>query len=37
MILKCKCGKEWDYKGSNTKYATCPDCRTLVKIEVDSK
>lgn len=33
MELKCqKCKKEWDYKGLNKYYATCPDCKTSVKI-----
>jgi len=31
--LQCKkCGKEWDYKGDNKFYATCPDCKSSVKI-----
>ena len=43
MILKCKnprCiesnkGKEyeWDYKGKNPFFATCPRCRSSVKIK----
>lgn len=34
VLLKCKkCGKEWDYTGTKSVYATCPDCRALVKIE----
>lgn len=42
MKIKClnkKCIKsnkgksyEWDYKGKNPFYATCPRCRTSVKI-----
>ena len=28
----CKCGKKWDYKGQNKNYATCPDCKSSVKI-----
>jgi len=33
MKLKCGCGKEWDYSGNNKIYATCPDCKRLVKIK----
>lgn len=34
MIIECKaCKKEWDYKGLNDWYATCPNCRRLVKIK----
>ena len=40
MELKCsKCGKRWQYggkKGSGA-YATCPDCRLLVKIPEEKK
>jgi len=33
MMLKCKtCGNKWDYQGSKKLYATCPECRRLVKI-----
>jgi len=31
--VTCKCGKEWFYKGNNKVYATCPDCRTPIKIK----
>ena len=32
--LKCqRCKKEWEYKGDNKFYATCPDCKTSVKIK----
>ena len=30
--LKCSCGREWEYKGKNKYYATCPDCHVAVKI-----
>jgi len=30
--LTCNCGKTWNYKGKNKVYATCPDCKTSVKI-----
>jgi len=34
MDIKCdRCGKEWDYTGSNEFFATCPDCRKLVKLK----
>lgn len=35
MILKCSrkiCGNKWDYKGKNHFYASCPQCKTSVKI-----
>ena len=35
MKLKCKrkiCGREWEYKGKKKFYASCPDCKTSVKI-----
>jgi Zn finger protein HypA/HybF involved in hydrogenase expression len=33
MKLECPvCGHSWDYGGDNTVYATCPDCKTSVKI-----
>ena len=31
--LNCKCGFEWDYKGKMKHNATCPDCKTSVKIQ----
>lgn len=32
--LRCpNCGHEWTYRGSRNVYATCPDCKTSVKIE----
>ncbi len=32
--LTCqRCDKEWTYKGRNPFYATCPDCKTSVKIQ----
>ena len=34
MRLKCKrCGHEWDYKGKNPYYATCPFCLSKVKVK----
>ena len=34
--LKCKrCGHEWDYAGKRKWYATCPDCKTSVKIKAE--
>jgi hypothetical protein len=33
--LKCKnpkCRREWEYKGDKKFYASCPDCKTSVKI-----
>ena len=34
MKLKCSnCSYEWDYKGKNTYYATCPDCLNKVKLK----
>lgn len=34
MKVRCKCGRDWDYKGINKNTATCPDCRTTVYIKV---
>lgn len=32
--LKCqKCEKEWMYTGERLYYATCPDCKSSVKIK----
>lgn len=37
MELKChKCGKVWEYSGKNFVYATCPDCKSSVKIGDDN-
>ena len=34
MKLKCKkCGNKWDYSGKHEYFATCPECRRLVKIK----
>lgn len=34
MLLKCKrCGKEWDYTGNMKFYASCPDCKSSVRIK----
>ena len=36
--MKCSneaCLKEWNYSGKNRFYATCPDCKTSVKIKGD--
>jgi len=31
--LECpRCGKKWEYGGKNKYYATCPDCKTSVKV-----
>jgi predicted nucleic acid-binding Zn-ribbon protein len=36
MDLNCKrCGKNWTYGGERKFYATCPDCKTSVKISED--
>jgi DNA-directed RNA polymerase subunit RPC12/RpoP len=33
MELECqKCGREWDYQGDSDYYATCPNCKSSVKI-----
>lgn len=33
MKVKCdRCEKEWEYKGKNKYYATCPDCHNAVKL-----
>jgi hypothetical protein len=32
MKLKCKCGHEWNYKGSAKHYVTCPSCYNKVRI-----
>ena len=35
MKIKCKrCEKEWEYKGKSKYYASCPNCKTSVKIEL---
>lgn len=34
MLIKCNnCKKEWEYNGNNKYYATCPDCKTSVKLK----
>ncbi len=34
MKLTCSnCGYEWDYQGESDYYATCPRCKTSVKVE----
>ena len=36
--LQCKkCEKVWNYSGKNKYYATCPDCKTSVKIELQGE
>ena len=36
--MKCgKCGHKWPYKGKSKHYATCPDCKTSVKINSENK
>ncbi len=47
MKVKCKSKKciesnkgesyEWDYKGTNPFYASCPRCKTSVKLEETKK
>lgn len=33
LTLECqKCGREWEYHGNSEYYATCPNCKTSVKI-----
>ena len=33
MKLRCqRCGYEWDYKGQSKWYASCPRCRSSVKV-----
>jgi len=33
MKLKCKrCEYEWDFKGQSKWYASCPKCRTTIKV-----
>ena len=39
MKLKCKnkkCLYEWKYEGDNPFYATCPRCKSSVKIKGES-
>ena len=40
MKLKCKnpkCKREWEYNGKRKFYATCPDCKSSVKIVEQKK
>jgi len=38
MKIKCSnCHKEWDYGGDNTYFATCPNCRRLVKLNAKAE
>ncbi|MDI6884554.1 MAG: nucleotidyltransferase family protein [Hadesarchaea archaeon] len=33
MLLRCgRCGYEWDYGGKSEWYASCPRCRTTVRV-----
>jgi len=33
MKLKCKrCGYEWEYQGNSNWYASCPRCKTNIRI-----
>jgi len=33
MELLCqRCQHQWDYKGTNPYYATCPYCKTKVRV-----
>ena len=35
-MLRCRrCGYEWDYKGKNEYYATCPHCLAKVSVRSD--
>jgi hypothetical protein len=36
MLLKCKCGREWDYQGRASLYALCPKCKSKVRINPDA-
>lgn len=33
MILTCKRCGEWDYNGKQEYYATCPKCKSSVRIK----
>jgi hypothetical protein len=34
LFMKCEnCKYVWEYKGTKTVYATCPNCRRIVKIK----
>lgn len=34
MKLKCKrCTKEWEYGGDRKFWASCPDCKTSVRVK----
>ena len=36
--MKCKkCGYSWEYKGKSKFYASCPRCRTNIKIKENLK
>ena len=38
MILTCqRCEKKWDYRGQSVWYATCPRCKTTVKVPKKEK
>jgi phage FluMu protein Com len=35
MVIKVfcqRCGKIWNYKGNSTYYASCPNCKTSVRL-----
>lgn len=33
-IICKRCNYGWDYKGKRTLYATCPNCKTTVRIQI---
>jgi hypothetical protein len=36
--VRCqRCGKEWQYKGKRRFFATCPDCRHNVKLNINRR
>jgi len=38
MELNCqRCNYTWDYQGESDYYATCPNCKSSVKIPEDQK
>lgn len=38
MELIChRCGRKWDYTGDSNLYASCPDCKTSVKMDEENQ
>ncbi len=37
MLLNCKRCGEWDYKGKQEFYATCPKCKSSVRVKEKQK